>query len=62
MKFLNNNNMEVVPCEPYVSLFSRLKIKTEDRHFDITEAIEEESQAMLDTLQNTTTKMHLRKI
>jgi hypothetical protein len=42
--------MTVVPHPPYFSLFPRLKIKLEDRHFDIIEVNDSESQAMLNTL------------
>jgi hypothetical protein len=42
--------MTVVPHPPYFSLFPRLKIKLKDHHFDISEVIEGESQAMLNTL------------
>jgi hypothetical protein len=36
---------------PYFSLFPRLKIKLKGRHFDATEVIEEELQALLNTLR-----------
>jgi hypothetical protein len=42
--------MTVFPYPPYFSLFLRLKIKLKGRHFDITEVIEAESQAVLNTL------------
>jgi hypothetical protein len=50
------NNMTAVPLPPHVSLFPRLKIQLKGRHFDTTEAMEAESQAVL----NTTSRMHLR--
>jgi hypothetical protein len=46
-EFLTKNNMTVVPHPPYFSLFPRLKIKLRGLHFDTTEVIEGESQAML---------------
>jgi hypothetical protein len=42
--------MTVVPHPAYFSRFPRLKIKLKGRHFDTTEAIEAESQAVLNTL------------
>jgi hypothetical protein len=42
--------LTAVPQPLYFSLFSRLKIKLNGRHFDKTEAIEAESQAVLNTL------------
>jgi hypothetical protein len=42
--------MTVVPHPPHFSLSSRLKIKLKGSHFDSVEAIEAESQAMLNTL------------
>jgi hypothetical protein len=47
---LIKNNMAVVPHPPYISLFPQLKIKLRGRHFDTTEVIEAESQAVLNTL------------
>jgi hypothetical protein len=38
------------PSPTYLSLFLRLKIKLKGRHFDTTEAMEAESQAVLNTL------------
>jgi hypothetical protein len=38
------------PYPPYSSLFPRLKIKLESRHFHTIGVIEEESQAVLYTL------------
>jgi hypothetical protein len=40
------NNMTVAPHPPYFYLQKKLK----DRHFDITEVMEAESQAVLNTL------------
>jgi hypothetical protein len=40
-------------CHPpptYFSLFPQLKIKLKGRHFDVTEVIEAESQAVLNTI------------
>jgi hypothetical protein len=42
--------MTVVPHPPYFSLLPRLKIKLKNRHFDTTEVIRAESQAVLNTL------------
>jgi hypothetical protein len=42
--------MTVNPQPPYFSLFPRWKIKLKGRHFDTTEVIEAESQAVLNTL------------
>jgi hypothetical protein len=42
--------MSVVINPPYFSLFPRLKIKLKGRHFDTTEVMEAESQAVLNTL------------
>jgi hypothetical protein len=47
---LSQNNMTVVPHTPYFSLFPRLKIKLKGRHFDTTEVMETESQAVLNSL------------
>jgi hypothetical protein len=41
--------MTIVPHPPYFSQFLRLKIKLKSRHFDTTEAMESESQAVLKT-------------
>jgi hypothetical protein len=51
MGFFTTINMTIVPHPPYFfSLFARLNIKPKCRHLDTTEAIEAESQAVLDTL------------
>jgi hypothetical protein len=42
--------MTVVPHPPYFSLFPQLKIKIKCHHFDATEVIGAESQAVLNTL------------
>jgi DNA-directed RNA polymerase subunit L len=42
---------------PPFSLFSRLKIKLKDRHFDTTEVIKAESQAALNDLQDAFKRM-----
>jgi hypothetical protein len=42
--------MAVGPNPHYCPLFPRLKIKLKGRHFDTIEAIEAESQAVLNTL------------
>jgi hypothetical protein len=47
---LTKNSMIVVPHPPYFSLFPRLKVKLKGCNSDITEVIEAESQAMLNTL------------
>jgi hypothetical protein len=47
--FVTKNNMAVVCHRPYFSLFIRLKIKFKGHHFDTTEMIEAESQAVLNT-------------
>jgi hypothetical protein len=49
-EFFTKNNMTVVPHRPYFSLFPPLKIKLKGRHFDRIEAIDAESQAVLNTL------------
>jgi hypothetical protein len=49
-KFLPINNMAIVPKQPYFSLFPGLKRKLKGRHFDTTEVMEAESQAVLNTL------------
>jgi hypothetical protein len=57
-EFLTKNNMTVIPHPPYspdlapcdFSLFRRLKIKLKGCRFDTIEAIEAESQAVLNTL------------
>jgi hypothetical protein len=48
-EFLTKNNMAVIPSHP-TSLFPRLKIKLEGRHFDTAEVIEAELQAVLKNL------------
>jgi hypothetical protein len=47
---LHHNNMTVVSQSPYFSPFPRLQIKLKCRHFDITEVIEAELQAVLNAL------------
>jgi hypothetical protein len=42
--------MTVIHHSPYFSLFPQLKIKLKARHFDTTEVIEAELQAVLNTL------------
>jgi 23S rRNA maturation mini-RNase III len=44
------SNITVVLHPPYFSLFPCLKIKMKGLHFDTTEVIEAESQAVLNTL------------
>jgi hypothetical protein len=39
----------LAPCD--ISLVPRLKIKLKGRHFDIKEELEEEAQAVLNTLR-----------
>jgi hypothetical protein len=41
--------MTVVPHPTYFSLFPRLRIKLKGRHFDTTEVIKAELQALLNT-------------
>jgi hypothetical protein len=53
-ELLTKNNMNVIPHPPYFSLFPRLKIKLLGSHFDANDVIEAESQAVLNTLKNTT--------
>jgi hypothetical protein len=58
--FLTKTNMTVVPTH-HTFLFPRLEIKQKGRHFETTEVIEAESQAVLNSLtQNTTSRMHLK--
>jgi hypothetical protein len=47
--FTKSNMTFVAPTRP-TFLFPRLKIKPKGRHFDTVEAMEAESQAMLNTL------------
>jgi hypothetical protein len=49
-------NITVVPHPFHSSPFPRLKTKVKGRHFDTTEVMEAESQAVL----NTTSRMHLK--
>jgi hypothetical protein len=42
--------MIVVPHPPYFSLFSQLTIKLKGPHFDTTEVVDPESQAVLNSL------------
>jgi hypothetical protein len=42
--------MTVGPHPPYFFLFRRLEIKLKGRHFDTTEEMEAESQAVLNSL------------
>jgi hypothetical protein len=44
-------NITIVPHPPYFSLFPRLKIKLKGRHFDTTEVIQADLQAVLNTLK-----------
>jgi hypothetical protein len=48
-EFLTKNNVTAVPTHP-TFLFPQLKIKLKGRHFDTTEVMETESQAVLNTL------------
>jgi hypothetical protein len=48
--------MTVVPHTTYFSLFPQLKLKLKGHHFDKTEVIEAESQAVL----NTATEHHFQ--
>jgi hypothetical protein len=48
--FCQKNNVTVVPHPPYSTLFPRLKIKLKGRHFDTIEAVEAESQSVLNTV------------
>jgi hypothetical protein len=50
MSFFTKNNLTVSPHPPYFSLFPRPKINLQGRHFDTSEAIEAESQAVLNTI------------
>jgi hypothetical protein len=45
-----NSNMACVPNTSFVTLFSRLKIKLEGRHFGTSQGIEVEPQAVLNAL------------
>jgi hypothetical protein len=47
---LTKNNTNVVPNPPYFSVLSQLKLKLEGRHFDTSEVIKAELQAVLNTL------------
>jgi hypothetical protein len=50
-EYFTKSNMTVVPHPPYLSLFSRLQAKLENSsRFGTIEAIEAESQAVLNTL------------
>jgi hypothetical protein len=49
-EFFTKSKMTVIPNLFYFSLFLRLKIKLRVRHFDITEVIKAESQAVLNIL------------
>jgi hypothetical protein len=49
---LIKNNMAVFPSPPYFSLSSRLKTKLKGSHFDTTEAIEAEIQAVLNLTEH----------
>jgi hypothetical protein len=48
------------PHPPYFSLFSHLNIILKNRHFDTVEVIDVESQAVLITFTEKTTRMHLK--
>jgi hypothetical protein len=50
MELFIKNNMTVVPHPSYFLLFPRLKMRLKSRHFDTFEAIEAESQAVLNTV------------
>jgi hypothetical protein len=51
--------MAVAPHPPYFFLFPLLKLKLKFRHFDTIEMIVAESQAVLNTLAEHDSKMHL---
>jgi hypothetical protein len=60
-ELLTKTNMAVVPYSSYFVLIPRLKIKLKGRHFDTTEVIEAESQAVLNTpTKHTTSRVHLK--
>jgi hypothetical protein len=46
----DQNNMTAAPHPLHFSLFPRLKRKAKGSHFDTTEVVESESQAVLNTL------------
>jgi hypothetical protein len=48
-EFLTKDNLTVVSHQLYFPLFPRLKIKPKGRHFDTSEVIAAESQAVLNT-------------
>jgi hypothetical protein len=52
--------MTFVPHPPYFPLFPQLEMKLKGRHFDTTEAIEAEVQAVLNSLTEHDFKMHLK--
>jgi hypothetical protein len=57
----SKSNVTVLPHPRYFSLFPRLKIKLNGRHFYTTEVMEAESQAVLNTLaENTASKLQKR--
>jgi hypothetical protein len=56
----SQGNLSNMTPSPMHSAFLRLKIKLKGRHFDTIEVIEAESQAVLNTLANTTSRMHLK--
>jgi hypothetical protein len=49
-EFLPKSNITVVPHPHYFSLFLRLKMKLNGRHFDTIEVMEADSQALLNIL------------
>jgi hypothetical protein len=49
-EFLAKNKMAAVPNPPHISLFPQLKTKLKGRHFDTTEVMEAEPQAVLNSL------------
>jgi hypothetical protein len=52
--------MTVAPHPPYFTLFLKLNIKLKGSHFDTTEVIETEWQAVLNTLTEYNFQMHLK--
>jgi hypothetical protein len=49
-EFFLPDNTTVVPQPTYFVVFSRVKIKPKERHFDTIEVMEAESQAVLNTV------------
>jgi hypothetical protein len=60
-EFLTENKMIAIPHPAYFSFFPQLKTELKGRHFGTIEVIEAEWKAVLNTSQNMTSRIRLKK-